>query len=509
MQKPLNFIDDFLNKITMYRLVLYGLIFLMVQAVLFGFLGILSFSGTQLLAEFLTLFATCYLVNMFWAKVLKVATNVESSSITSLILFFILFPIFKPADVLPLLLAGTIAMSSKYILAIHKKHIFNPAAIAAVILGLFGMGAATWWVGTLAMIPTTLVVGLLIVRKIRRFKLFFAFLLSSIISIAVTNYFAGVNLGDVFQQVLVSWPIIFFGTIMVTEPLTTPPTEMLQIFYGIIVGALFGTQFSIGPFYSTPQLALVIANIFSYIVAPKIRLVMTFAEKNELANSVYQFVFHTNQKFTFQPGQYMEWTFPHEHSDSRGNRRYFTIASSPTEPDVKLGLKFYENSSSYKKALLETKPGRMMVASQLAGEFTMPKDPTQKLVFIAGGIGVTPFRSMLKYLIDKNEKREIVVFFANKTEDEICYKDIFEEAKKKLDIKTVYVLSDETKIPKNWQGKVGHIDMDMIKSEVPDYMERTFYISGPHAMVNAFQDVLSSVGVAKNKIKSDFFPGFA
>jgi len=386
---------------------------------------------------------------------------------------------------------------------------FNPAAISTVILGLLGIGAATWWIGTLYMIPTTLVVGLLIVRKIRRFKLFFAFLISSILSIAFTNIVQGTNLGEVFQQVLTSWPLFFFGTIMLTEPMTTPPTMMLQVFYGIIVGALFGTQFSFGPFYSTPQLALVIGNIFSYVVGPKVRLVLTLAEKNELASSVYQFVFKTTQKFTFQPGQYMEWTFPHAHPDSRGNRRYFTIASSPTEPDVKLGLKFYENSSSYKKALIEFKPGGMMVASQLAGDFTLPKDKMQKLVFIAGGIGVTPFRSMIKYLSDLNEKRDIVLLFSNKVADEIVYKDIFEEAQQKLNLKVVYVIDEGPTVPKDWKGHVGRITMDMIKAEVPDFMERTYYLSGPHGMVAAYQHILDDVGIQKNKIKSDFFPGFA
>lgn len=493
----------------MYRLVLYVLIFLAAQSILFGFLGLLSFSGIQLIAELVTLSVTCYVVNTVWAKVLKVAVNVESASITALILFFILFPASKPASVIPLLLAGVIAMSSKYIFAIHKKHVFNPAAIAAVSLGLLGIGASAWWIGTLVMIPTTLIAGLLVVRKIRRFKLFFAFLISALISIGITNFLGGVNLGDVFQQVLVSWPIIFFGTIMVTEPLTTPPTITLQILYGAVVGVLFGTQFSIGPLYSTPQLALVIGNIFSYIVSPKIRLVLTLTEKNELATSIYQFVFHTKQKFTFKPGQYMEWTFPHEHPDSRGNRRYFTIASSPTEPDIKLGLKFYENSSSYKKALLNFEAGQMMVAAQLAGDFTMPSDLSQKLVFIAGGIGITPFRSMIKYLLDMNQKRDIVLFFASKTEAEIVYEDIFEEASKKLNLKVIYVLDEDQILPKNWRGKKGHITLEMIKEEVPDFMDRMFYVSGPRGMVVAFNEILSEAGVKNKKIKSDFFPGFA
>jgi ferredoxin-NADP reductase len=153
-------------------------------------------------------------------------------------------------------------------------------------------------------------------------------------------------------------------------------------------------------------------------------------------------------------------------------------------------------------------PNSKMMIGTLAGDFTLPQDPAKKLAFIAGGIGVTPFRSMIKYLIDKNEKRDIVLFYSNKTQDEIAYKDIFDMAQKQFAMKTIYTLSDETKLPEGWTGDKGFLTADKVKTFLPDYKERTFYLSGPHGMVAAFEKTLSEIGVPKRQIKTDYFPGF-
>jgi ferredoxin-NADP reductase len=219
-------------------------------------------------------------------------------------------------------------------------------------------------------------------------------------------------------------------------------------------------------------------------------------------------VFNSDKKIDFKPGQYLEWTLGHNNPDSRGNRRYFTISSSPTEENIMLGIKTYEKPSTFKTKLMSLEKGDTVFASQLAGEFTMPKELNKKMVWIAGGIGVTPFRSMAKYMIDKKENRDTVLFFSNRTSKDIVYSDVFSEAST-FGLRTINVVNSLLPNESNLDYKVGFIDEALIRSEVPDFKERSFYISGPHGMVSAFESTLKKMGVPSSSIKIDFFPGFA
>jgi ferredoxin-NADP reductase len=284
---------------------------------------------------------------------------------------------------------------------------------------------------------------------------------------------------------------------------------MLQSLYGALVGILFIPQFHLGSFYTTPEEALVIGNLFSYLISPKYKVIATVKQKIRIAPDVIDFLFPLPKKLAYSPGQYMEWTLPHKKPDSRGNRRYITIASSPTEDILRLGVRFYPNGSSFKKALMAADTQIPIIGAQMSGDFVLPENRTKKLVFIAGGIGITPFRSMIKYLIDMHQSRPIVLLYSNRLVDEIVYYDVFTQAQKELGIKTVYTLTDVSKVPENWQGRTGRIDASMITQEVADFQERTFYLSGPHAMVFAYEQVLKGMGVPEKQIKKDFFPGFA
>jgi ferredoxin-NADP reductase len=188
-------------------------------------------------------------------------------------------------------------------------------------------------------------------------------------------------------------------------------------------------------------------------------------------------------------------------------RRYFTIASSPTDPDLRLGVKFYAPASTFKEKLFSMQPGEQIVASQLSGDFTLPRDPERKLVFIAGGIGITPFRSMIQYLLDKAEKRPITILYATKTPADAVYHDLLDRAEHELGIRTVYAFNDAS-IPQP-VGGVRAITPELVAQEIPDYQDCTFYISGPQGMVTSFKDMLTGIGVGRTSIKTDYFPGFA
>ena len=447
----MNYIDKFLNSITMYKLVLYGLLAMTLYAV--------AFEGPKILIPLVVSFFVCYGVNISISKAFKIPVNSESSSITALILFLIIAPY---ASLWVFVTAGVIAMISKYVLVYKKKHFFNPAIVTAFILWFVGVADFTWWVGSAYMFPVVLVVGLLVVRKLRRFYLFISYLAVAVV--------ASLIYGTPIVELFLSGPLIFLGTIMLTEPLSTPPTHRLQMVYGALVGALFG-------FGMPPVPALLIGNIFSFIASPKQFLVLKLKEKREIAENIWEFVFSSVERLQFKAGQYAEWTLPHK-ADSRGNRRYFTIASAPTENDVRLGIRVNKDGSSYKNALLEMKTNDVISISQVAGDFILPEDKNKKLAFIAGGIGITPFRSIIKSL---DEPRDIVLFYLALNPKAFAYKDIFEK------VKTVYAEK-------------------LTPEELVEYKDRTFYISGPNMMVDVYKKMLKEIGV--KEIITDYFPGY-
>ena len=503
----MKFIDDILNRITMYRLVLYYLIGLLLGAFIFGFIGILPYDPTALAFSTILILLVCAATNWIFARAFEAATNVESIYITALILALIITPVSASnhTGVGFLIFASVWAMASKYLFAIGKKHIFNPAAFAVALTAIVINEPATWWIGgTIAMMPLVVGGGLLIVRKIRRFDLVLSF-----VAVAFATIIATSSSGDyltAITQTLLHTSFFFLAFVMLTEPLTTPPSAWLRILYGAIVGFLFAPNVHIGSFYLTPEIALLVGNVFSYAVSPKGRYMLTLSRIEQAATDVYDFVFTPDRSFSFRPGQYLEWTLGHRNADDRGNRRYFTIASAPTEESVHLGVKFYNPSSTFKHALAAMKVGEKISAAHLAGGFVLPKKKETKLVFIAGGIGITPFRSMIHYLLDMKDKRPITILYANKMSADVAYKDILDRARVELGIKTVYALSAQVQpVP----GMVnGPIDTALITREIPDYRERMFYISGPHTMVNTFKKTLIDMGVSRFKIKSDFFPGF-
>lgn len=491
----------FLDSITMYRLVLYGLLTELFYSLILGLLGKLPYSATELATSAGILILFCILANMVISRLVRVAANPESSAITALILYLVL----SPLNLTTLVLASVIAMASKYFLTINKKHLFNPSALALFVLG---SGSAAWWVGLLPMLPVVLSVGLLIVAKLRRFHMFFGFLVAAILLNLISFTFLNVNPLIMMTQMFATWPVIFFGTVMLTEPLTTPPTRSAQTLYGAIVGILYGTSVSTFSWYWPPEFKLLLANLLSFWVSFRFRIFPELIKRTQLVPGIYEFSFSKDPRLVFKPGQFMEWTFVHDNQDDRGARRYFTIASSPTEKDLKICIRLNrEKSSSFKNGLLNLRKGDRLTASGLQGDFVLPTDKTNKLVFIAGGIGITPFRSMVKYLEDSNEERSIILFYVNKSADDIVYRDVFMK-KSGLDLKVVNVLTDLESVPENWGGKTGRVDERMIREEVPDYIDRTYYLSGPSGMVDSYKEILKKMGVGSRRIVTDYFPGY-
>lgn len=502
----MKYIEAILDRHTMYQVIITILSAWVGLTFLFTGLGYLPYSFEEIVLAFATIMASATVFHFLLALLTRAPANYGSTIITALIIFFIFNPTAVQVELIGLAAAAGIAVLSKYVLAYRRLHLVNPAAFAAAVAGVGGFGFVSWWIGTPIMAAAVAIGGLLIVLKINRGALVAWAALTMLLAFVVQGAIGGWLTSQEITAFLLSSPLLFFLTVMLTEPLTTPAGTGNQIAYGVGIGLLASISFSIGPFYGSPELALVIGNLIAYPLTMRSRLVLTLNRVREVARNTLEFCFTPNHAFSFSPGQYLEWTLPHQPSDSRGIRRYFTIASAPTEDEVKLTVRTSEEGSSFKKQLQTLEAGGIVYATARSGEFVLPKNPSDhKYLFIAGGIGVTPFVSQLRYLIDTQQPVDGVLFYCNRTQADVAYMDLFAEAAE-IGIKTVNVLSQPDA---DWAGETGFITAEMLERQVPDYKERVAYISGPPTMVRAYTKLLRDSGIPSNKIKTDYFPGLA
>jgi ferredoxin-NADP reductase/Na+-transporting NADH:ubiquinone oxidoreductase subunit NqrB len=508
-------IDKVLNRFTMYRLTLYYLAALVGLGVILAAFGVVAARPLDILATTALLLAVCLVMNVVISRIMRIHSNPESSLITALIMALIMGPVSVFADpkhALIIVLSGAVAVATKYLLAIRRQHLFNPAAAGALFSGLVFGSYASWWVGSIAILPLVVAGGLLLIRKISRLRLAGIFIAAFIVFNVGLALIQGLGLDMVLQSLLFVFSqtsLIFFLVVMFTEPMTSPKRFSHQIIYAAIVAFLYQPQLAIAGQNLTPEEALLIGNLFSFIVSPSFKVRLTLKESARIGEGMMSFTFKKPKGFTHRLGQYMEWSLPLSKGDSRGNRRHFSIASSPTEPDIMIAARFYPVSSAYKRELQAMESGQPIVAGELGGDFVLPRDPTIPLAFVAGGIGITPFRSMIKYLTDRNEHRDIVLLYSNYSENEIVFRDVFEEAKKLIGLKVVYTLTDASRIRPDWCGARGFIGKEMITREVPDFASRSFYVSGSPGMVNTMKSTLRTMGVSRRNVHSDYFPGYS
>lgn len=502
-------INQRIDGVTMYRVVLYTLTFFVIEAFVFSFLSFLHYSLLALFSSLLIISSAGILSHFLFKKIYNAPANIESSYITILLGFLILAPVTTIESGLWNAVAIFIAIASKYVIARGHRHIFNPLAFGVFIIGVLGATQVTWWVSSMFFLPGAIIAAYIVLSKIKRGHLFFSYIISSVVAVMLFAFLKNREMVGVVVQQFLSWPLLFLGIYMLTEPLTTPPTKKTQMIYGSIVGVLSSIPFAFPPIYSTPELALLIGNLFAYTVSTKDRYFLTFKEKKEIAKDTYEFSFSPSHSIPFISGQYMEWTLLHNQVDLRGVRRYFTIASSPFDNIIKLSIKKADNGSSFKQALLALEEGKGLLATSVSGDFVMPHNVDTPLVFIAGGIGITPFISMFRTLLQKGERRDIVLFYLNKKEEDVAYKDILDEVSNKFAVKVVYVLSDMEAVSPSWEGEKGFLTEEMVKKYVLHYTQSEYYISGPPLMVGAFSSMLRKGSVRSSQILTDFFPGLA
>jgi ferredoxin-NADP reductase len=219
------------------------------------------------------------------------------------------------------------------------------------------------------------------------------------------------------------------------------------------------------------------------------------ATKNESPDAV-SFIFEPQEPLAWKAGQFLHYVLHHEPTDSRGSDRWFTIASAPFENHVMLTTRLAaEKGSTFKKTLRELKLGDAIEVSDLDGDFILG-DPEAEYVFIAGGIGITPFRSILKQAEHEGKQPRAVLLYANRNVD-VVYKDEFDAmAKRNPNLRIHYLFHPQ------------RLDEASIKERVPDLNRPLFYISGPEPMVESLGKKLKQLGVPEDHLKQDWFPGY-
>lgn len=502
-QRALDSIDGVLDRLTPYRLVLYSLLTFVVWAIFAAFIGEAAFEWYEILASTAWLIVLTVAANFELSKLLNIPSNKESDFITALILALILSPAQEFNDYLILAAAAVAAVLSKYLLVYGRRHVFNPAALGAFAVASLFNYFPSWWVGSAILVPVVFVAGQLILRKMKRYGMVSVFMVIYL-GYLVINFFLKDQTGELFSIIwlgLTATPVLFFAYVMLIEPSTSPHKLPQMLAYAAFIGMLY----SVSDFKFAPEEALLLGNVFAFIIAPNRRLELALKQKKKEAKDIYSYVFEGKKNLRFAAGQYMEWTLPMAKADTRGNRRYFTVSSAPTEDELIFTVKQPTPGSSFKAELGELKEGSRILAYQLEGSFVLPKDSGQKLAFMAGGIGVTPFRSIVKYLLDTDQKRDIVLLYSANSADEFAFTDLFKQSQK-AGVTTHYAVSGER--PNNWRGFSGQINSKVIKVAFPDYKERIFYISGPYGFVTALRQTLLKMGLPRQKIVSDYFPGY-
>src|SRR3989344_2925864 len=247
------FIDSILDRVTMYRLILYVLAGLAAISIIFGLFGLISYNPLYLLLSLVYILAVCWIVNTLLAKLLSIPANIESVYITAFILFLIVSP-FYSGNYTFFVQAGlisAIAIASKFLLVWRRRHIFNPAGFGVVATAFILGSYVAWWTSTPWMIPFIFAGGFLVAKKAERLQIVFSFILISFGIVTLQSIFGVVSGGLLFliTDTILHSPLIFFSFIMLTEPFTSPTDKKFRFVYAGLVSFLSFSAFHVGSFY--------------------------------------------------------------------------------------------------------------------------------------------------------------------------------------------------------------------------------------------------------------------
>jgi glycine betaine catabolism B len=257
---------------------------------------------------------------------------------------------------------------------------------------------------------------------------------------------------------------------------------------------------------------------------------LTLTEKQEVEGTdIMTFKFTKEGYPGYKAGQFAFFPLDNVNNDSRGPVRHFSLASSPTEDALIISTRIRD--TPYKQRLSTIQEGVQVKVSKPQGNFVLHDDYSKHAIFLSGGIGVTPFRSMIKYATDKQLPVKITMFDSNRSQQNILYNDEFDKwAVQNKNLKIVYTITEEEKgreqeqqhrmadasgstreTKGNWNGERGRIDRTMIERHLSkeEISNAIFYICGPPGMISALEDLLKKqFQIPEERIKVEEFTGY-
>lgn len=231
-------------------------------------------------------------------------------------------------------------------------------------------------------------------------------------------------------------------------------------------------------------------------------------KKEEVAEGTMAFHFEKPSGFQFKPGQFANLTLlnPPE-SDAEGNVRTFSIASAPNEADLMFATRMRD--TAYKRVLKAMPRGTEITLGGPFGSFTLHSDSSRLGVFLAGGIGITPFRSMILHASTSQLPHRLQLFYSNgRPEDAAFLQELEGIAEENTRFHLIGTMTQMEKSKRKWEGRTGFINKQMLSESADDLKGSICYVAGPPTMVSAIGHALTDLGVSEDNIRSEEFAGY-
>ena len=229
-------------------------------------------------------------------------------------------------------------------------------------------------------------------------------------------------------------------------------------------------------------------------------------EKREVAKGTLLVVFDLQgADVDFRAGQYFWVELPDRgHQDEKGLRRHISVVTSPTERGV-LGLCTRLRDTAFKTTLAELEVGDEVEVEEPKGDYRLPEDTSRDYVFVAGGIGITVFRSMLRYIADTGEPYRVTLVYSNRDRESTPFLDELQELEGRIPgLKLVLTMTEDD----GWDGETRRVDAEMLRDHLGELGAHTFLVAGPPPMVEAVVEQISGAGVPDEQVLPDRFSGY-